>query len=272
MKNIILLTFILVFQSFPLFGNPNEKGVVCKCIKCNLNSIFIGTYLSEKKPTEIGFLFKNNVVNIFTIGRKNDEIYYDKFEGNKKFRFRVTNEKIIWNYYKYRTFTLNRKELKLYNDYRKKTDEKKQRIFYPLNEKTLFSINQLFRRLTRDIDKSEKTFITKGRKFYIHDFYNGISKFTFEELCDKNLGSEDYLNLANICDHIFIYNVPSFTELNSNQQLRFINLIDVLYDKKIKLTLSLETRLEKLNSSKRHYDIFKRTISRLHEMTKVKNY
>ena len=51
-----------------------------------------------------------------------------------------------------------------------------------------------------------------------------------------------------------------------------INLIDVLYDKKIKLTLSLETRLEKLTSSKRHFDIFKRTISRLHEMTKVKNY
>ena len=120
--------------------------------------------------------------------------------------------------------------------------------------------------------KSEKTFITKGRKFYIHDFYKGISKFTFEELCDKNLGSEDYLNLANTCHHIFIYNVPSFSDLNSNQQLRFINLIDVLYDKKIKLTLSLQTSLEKLNSSKRHFDIFKRTTSRLHEMTKVKNY
>ena len=120
MKIIILLTFILVFKSFSSFGNPNGKGVVCKCIKCDLNSIFFGTYLIEEKPTEIGFLFKDNVVNIFIIGKKNDEIYYDEFEKNKKFRFRVTNEKIIWDYYKYRTFTLNRKDLKLYNEFKTK--------------------------------------------------------------------------------------------------------------------------------------------------------
>ena len=120
MKKIILLTFILVFQSFSSFGNPNGKGVVCKCIKCDLSHIFIGTYLIKEKPTEIGFLFKDNVVNIFIIGRKNDKIYYYDFEKNKKFRFRVTNEKITWDYYKYRTFILHRKDLKLYNEFKTK--------------------------------------------------------------------------------------------------------------------------------------------------------
>ena len=206
-------------------------------------------------------IFDENIKVILSSNTKPNELYKEGLQRDQFLPFiELIEKKSI------------QKELKLHNDYRKKIDKKKQRIFYPLNEKTLFTINQLFRRLTRDMDKSEKTLITKGRKFRIQNFYKGISKFTFEELCDKNLGSEDYLNLANICYHIFIYNIPSFTELNSNQQLRFINLIDVLYDKKIKLTLSLETRLEKLNSSKRHFDIFKRTISRLHEMTKVKNY
>ena len=206
-------------------------------------------------------IFKENIKVILSSNTKPSELYKDGLQRDQFLPFiKLIEKKSI------------QKELKLNNDYRKKSDEKKQRIFYPLNEKTLFSINQSFRKLTRDKDKSEKTLVIKGRKFCIHDFYKGISKFTFEELCNKNLGSEDYLNIANICYHIFIYNVPSFTENNSNQQLRFINLIDVLYDKKIKLTLSLETRLEKLNSSKRHFDIFKRTISRLHEMTKVKNY
>ena len=206
-------------------------------------------------------IFDENIKVIISSNIKPNKLYEDGLQRDQFLPFiKLIEKKSI------------QKELKLHNDYRKKVDEKKQRIFYPLNEKTLFSINQLFRRLTRDMVKSEKTFITKGRKFYIHDFYKGISKFTFEELCDKNLGSEDYLNLANTCHHIFIYNVPSFSDLNSNQQLRFINLIDVLYDKKIKLTLSLQTSLEKLNSSKRHFDIFKRTTSRLHEMTKVKNY
>ena len=206
-------------------------------------------------------IFDENIKVILSSNTKPNELYKDGLQRDQFLPFIKLIEK-----------ESIQKELKLNNDYRKNVDKKKQRIFYPLNEKTLFSINQLFRRLTRDMDKSEKTFITKGRKFYIHNFYKGISKFTFEELCDKNLGSEDYFNLANICHHIFIYNVPSFTELNSNQQLRFINLIDVLYDRKIKLTLSLETRLENLSSSKRHFDFFKRTISRLHEMTKVKNY
>ena len=164
------------------------------------------------------------------------------------------------------------KELKLKDDYRRLIDGKKQRIFYPLNEKTLFSINQKFRMLTKDKDKTEKNFITKGRKFHIRFFYKGISKFTFDELCNKNLGSEDYLNLANVCNHIFIYNIPTFTEQNSNQQLRFINLVDILYDKNIKLTLSLEMKLGQLKSSQRHFESFKRTVSRLYEMTKEKKY
>ena len=70
MKKLLLITIILVLQSFPSFGNPNGKGVVCKCIKCDLNSIFFGTYFIKEKPTEIGFLFKDNVVNIFIIEKK----------------------------------------------------------------------------------------------------------------------------------------------------------------------------------------------------------
>ena len=55
---------------------------------------------------------------------------------------------------------------------------------------------------------------------------------------------------------------------NSNQQLRFITLIDILYEKKIILTLSLADNLNLLGSSKIHAEAFKRTLSRLFEMTK----
>ena len=98
-----------------------------------------------------------------------------------------------------------------------------------------------------------------------------MARFNFKELCDENLGAEDYLNLANICNHIFIEEIPNFNEYNSNQQLRFITLIDILYDKKISLTLSMETELKKISSSKKHSEAFKRTVSRLYEMTLSKN-
>ena len=40
--------------------------------------------------------------------------------------------------------------------------------------------------------------------------------------------------------------------------------------KKISLTLSLETDLSNIGTSKKHSETFKRTISRLHEMTASK--
>tara|TARA_B100000674_G_C37736428_1_gene866758 strand:- start:149 stop:952 length:804 start_codon:yes stop_codon:yes gene_type:complete len=163
------------------------------------------------------------------------------------------------------------KELLLVDDYRIRIKDKNQKIFYPINEKTLFNINQNFRVLTRNLKKEEKLINTKGRKLKIDNYYEGVARFNFKELCDENLGAEDYLNLANICNHIFIEEIPNFDEYNSNQQLRFITLVDILYDKKISLTLSLASELKKINSSKKHAKVFKRTISRLYEMTLSKN-
>ena len=99
----------------------------------------------------------------------------------------------------------------------------------------------------------------------------GRARFNFKDLCEENLGAEDYLNLANICNHIFIEEIPNFDEYNSNQQLRFITLIDILYDKKINLTISMVSELKKISSSIKHLEIFKRTVSRLYEMTLSKN-
>ena len=163
------------------------------------------------------------------------------------------------------------KELLLEDDYRIQKKDKNQRIFYPINEKNLFNINQNFRVLTRNLKKKVKIINTKGRKFNIDNYYEGLARFNFKELCDENLGAEDFLNLANICNHIFIEEIPNFDEYNSNQQLRFITLIDILYDKKISLTLSIETELKKISSSKKHAEAFKRTVSRLYEMTLSKN-
>ena len=86
-------------------------------------------------------------------------------------------------------------------------------------------------------------------------------------MCDDNLGAEDYINISNICKHLFIEEIPNFNNENSNQQLRFITMIDIFYEKKIRLTLSLEDKLENLSSSNKHAEIFKRTVSRLFEMT-----
>ena len=163
------------------------------------------------------------------------------------------------------------KELMLDDDYRRLNKENSERYFYPLNEKTSFMINKNFREFTRNLKKEEKIITTKGRNFKIYNFYQGVIKFKFNELCDVNLGSEDYINIASVCNHVFIEEIPEFNDSNSNQQLRFITLIDIFYEHNIGLTLSLENKPSHLSSSTKHAAAFKRTISRLFEMIKFKN-
>ena len=93
--------------------------------------------------------------------------------------------------------------------------------------------------------------------------------YEFSELCDVNKGAEDYINIADLCKHVFIEDIPNFNDVNSNQQFRFITLIDIFYEKKIFLTLSLVKELNDIGTSIKHSEVFKRTISRLFEMTKL---
>ena len=59
------------------------------------------------------------------------------------------------------------KVILLNDDYRTKIGDQNQKIFYPLNEKTLFTMNQNFRIFTKSLKKEEKSIITKGREFKI---------------------------------------------------------------------------------------------------------
>ena len=201
-------------------------------------------------------IFKEKIMIIITTNIKLNDLYKDGLQREQFLPFISIIEK-----------NSIQKELVLEDDYRKQNLKNKRRIYYPLNEKTTFRINQNFRILTRDKKRKPQNIETKGRKFLIDNFYQGIAKFNFDDLCDKKLGSEDYINIANVSKHVFIFNIPAFNDLNSNQQLRFITLIDIFYEKKIELTISCEKNLEELGSSQFHKETFQRTISRLYEMT-----
>ena len=131
-------------------------------------------------------------------------------------------------------------------------------------------INKFLRKITKNKKKTVKILKIKGRKLEIENFYDGITKFNFDELCNRNLGSEDYIVISNNCKFIFIQDLPNFNEDNSNQQQRFITLIDILYDKKIPLMITSNVNLNSMGSSKNLSETFKRTTSRLYELTSKK--
>ena len=249
------------------YRHENEDDNSIRTFVKNLKKQYELLYLDEFQVTNIvdamilgklfQIIFEENIKIIITTNTKLNDLYKDGLQREQFLPF----ISIINN------FSIQ-KELSLNDDYRLKYFHDKQGIFFPLNEKTSFKINQIFRKFTRNKKKEIKKITTKGRDFLIENFYSGVARFTFKDLCEKNLGAEDYINIANSCKHIFIEGIPIFNDNNSNQQLRFITLIDIFYEKKISLTLSLEKNLNGLGSSIRHLEIFKRTISRLFQMTK----
>ena len=234
----------------------------------NLKKKYDLIYLDEFQVTNIvdamilgklfEVIFEENIKIIITTNSKLDDLYKDGLQREQFLNFISIIKK----------FSIH-KELLIKDDYRTKNNKNNQDFLFPLNEKTSFRVNQRFREFTRDKQKDRKIITTKGRDFLIENFYLGVARFKFNDLCDKNLGPEDYINIAKICNHIFIEEIPKFNNENSNQQLRFITLIDILYEKEIKLTLTAEEDLKNLSSSIKHAEVFKRTSSRLFEMTKI---
>ena len=204
-------------------------------------------------------IFKEDLKIIVTSNIKIENLYKDGLQRDQFKPFIKIMQNQSFEY-----------QLNIDDDYRKSKGNKTQRYYSPLNQENNFKINKLFRVMTKDKILKEKILNIKGRKFILKNFYDGIVRLTFKEVCDKNLGSEDYIKIVKNCFFIFMENVPAFNDLNSNQQQRFITFLDIVYDQNIPMAISAEQNIDKLTSSRLLEKPFKRTISRLYELTSKK--
>ena len=205
-------------------------------------------------------IFEENIKVIFSSNILIKDLYKDGLQRDQFIPF----IKILENY-------CFQKELLIDEDYRSSKNVNLERFLSPIDKSTNFIFNKYFRKVTKNKKKTLKILEIKGRQLRLENFYDGVIKFNFDELFNKNLGSEDYIAIADISDFIFIINLPKFDQNNSNQQQRFITFIDIIYEKRIPLMITSEENLDFLGSSNNLNEPFKRTTSRLYELTS-KNY
>ena len=260
--------FMIKFHDF-IFENKDKTNGIDLFVKDLSNNTKL-IYFDEFQVTNItdamilGKLFKKifdeKIRVVFSSNIKINDLYKDGLQRDQFIPFIKILEK---NSYE--------KELLIEDDYRLNNSKSLDRFLSPINQSTKFLLNKYFRKITKDKNKTLKILEIKGRKIEIKNFYDGVIKFNFDELCNKNLGSEDYIKITNICNFLLIENLPNFDENNSNQQQRFITLIDILYEKKIPLMITSHINLNSINLSENLRETFKRTVSRLHELTSI-NY
>ena len=260
--------FMLSFHDFVHEQKEkNSENVINQFVQ-NLKSKASLIYFDEFQVTNIvdamilgklfDQIFKEDIKIMVTSNTKISELYKDGLQRDQFKPFiKIMEDQSIEH------------ELKIEDDYRKSNNNQKQRYFYPLNQEINFKINKFFRTITKDKKQSSMTINVKERDFIIKNYYEGIARFNFNEMCDQNLGAEDYLAIIKNCKFIVIDQIPQFNDTNSNQQQRFITLLDVIYDKNIPIAVTAEQNLDEVNSSRLLEKPFKRTISRLYELTSI---
>ena len=133
--------FMINFHDFR--HEKSEENSITKFVK-NLKKKFDLIFLDEFQVTNIvdamilgklfEKIFEENIKIIITTNTKITDLYKDGLQREQFIPFiELINKKSV------------QKELFLEDDYRTQSQDKNQRIFYPLNEKTMFNINQNFR-------------------------------------------------------------------------------------------------------------------------------
>ena len=261
--------FMINFHDFVFQNKKNKKSHIIDMFVDKIKKKYELIYLDEFQVTNIvdamilgnlfNKIFDKNIKVLFSSNVKINDLYKDGLQRDQFLPFiKIIKDKCY------------QEKLSIEEDYRISQSTKNKRFLYPLNETTNFKVNKFYRQITKNIKNKEKTLTIRGRKFIIEKYFNGISRFDFKDLCAKNIGAEDYIKIAEICNFMIIENIPNFDNDNSNQQQRFITLIDILYEKNVPLLVSSKSKLNLIISSKSLADVFKRTISRLHELTSIK--
>ena len=157
-------------------------------------------------------------------------------------------------------------ELTAAKDFRLEKLEGHPLYFTPDDAAAGKALSAAFTRLTGLWQGSPEDIDVKGRILHVPNAARGVARFTFDELCDRPLGPNDYLHLAHRYHTIILAGIPKLIPERRAAARRFINLIDTLYDSRIGLIASAEAEPDELHPKGDGAFLFERTASRLIEM------
>ncbi|HQC84242.1 MAG TPA: cell division protein ZapE [Rhodoferax sp.] len=150
-------------------------------------------------------------------------------------------------------------------DYRQRTLEAVQMYHCPLGPQADQAMEQAFNALAESHDEDPVLHI-EAREIRSLRRAGGIVWFDFKTLCGGPRSQNDYLEIASRFHTVLLSNVPHMPVRLASEARRFTWLVDVLYDRRVKLIMSAAVPPEELYTEGPMAHEFPRTVSRLNEM------
>ena len=151
------------------------------------------------------------------------------------------------------------------NDYRRRSLEQVQAYLSPLNAQTDRVLREAFAAIAETRDEDPHMQI-QGRDIVALRRAGGVVWFDFKTLCGGPRSQNDYLDLASRFHTVVVSAVPQMSAGMASEARRFVWLIDVFYDQRVKLIMSAEVPPEDLYTAGAMVGEFQRTVSRIIEM------
>lgn len=150
-------------------------------------------------------------------------------------------------------------------DYRRRAMEHVKLYHTPLGPAADAEMNEAFSRLAATHDESPVLHI-EAREIRARRKAGGVIWFDFRTLCGGPRSQNDYLEIATQFHTLLLSDVPHMPVRMASEARRFTWLVDVLYDRRVKLIMSAQVPAPELYTEGPLAHEFPRTVSRLREM------
>lgn len=150
-------------------------------------------------------------------------------------------------------------------DYRRRTLEQARLYHSPLGLQADAEMTETFNRLATSQDENPVLQI-ESRQIKARRKAGGVVWFDFKALCGGPRSQNDYLEIATQFHTLLLSDVPYMPVRMASEARRFTWLVDVLYDRRVKLIMSAAVPPEALYTEGPLVHEFPRTVSRLNEM------
>jgi len=151
-------------------------------------------------------------------------------------------------------------------DYRRRALSQVPVYLSPLSAEVAARLERNFQRLADGPIRREVILEISHRPLRCVALGGGVAWIGFGALCGQPRSQLDYLELSERFHTILLSEVPRMGPAMASEARRFVWLVDVLYDRGIKLLLSAEVSADELYREGAMAQEFVRTVSRLLEM------